>query len=121
MERGHPAHRAGAGHPPGHRRGPDLPRRRLRPAHRRRVRTFRRGARVSDPVGTIKHVSAQLRFTDEQQVTILDHFIDGGDRSPAASCRRSPAPRRPQSDADAAYDMERAGVRAMTLAASFQH
>jgi hypothetical protein len=41
----------------------------------------RAGVPVRDVPATIKFVAAQCRFTDEQQATILDHFIGGADRT----------------------------------------
>jgi hypothetical protein len=38
-------------------------------------------------------VGKALWFTGEQQDTILNHFISGGDRTAGGSCKRSPPPR----------------------------
>jgi hypothetical protein len=78
------------------------------------------GVRVGDVPATVKHVGSQLRFSEEQQATILDHFIDGRDRTAGGVLHAVTSAAQTQTDADTAYEMERAGLRAMSLAAAFQ-
>ena len=65
-------------------------------------------------------MAAQCRFTDEQQATILDHFIGGADRTAGGVLQAVTSVAQVQDDADVAYEMERLGLRAMTLAAAHQ-
>ena len=78
------------------------------------------GIPVRDAEATLEFVGKQLRFTDDQQTTILNHFIDGGDRSCGGVMHAITSTAQTLDDADDAYDMERQGMRALTLAASFQ-
>ncbi|MGH3533103.1 MAG: DUF932 domain-containing protein [Pseudonocardiaceae bacterium] len=78
------------------------------------------GIPVRDVEATLEFVGKQLRFTAEQQTTILNHFIDGGDRSCGGVLHAVTSTARTLTDADDAYDMERRGLHAMGLAASFQ-
>jgi hypothetical protein len=78
------------------------------------------GIPVRDVEATLEFVGKQLRFTAEQQTTILNHFIDGGDRSCGGVMHAVTSTAQTLDDADDAYDMERRGLAAMTLAASFQ-
>ncbi|MGH3983002.1 MAG: DUF932 domain-containing protein [Pseudonocardiaceae bacterium] len=78
------------------------------------------GIPVRDVEATWKFVGKQLRFTEDEQATILNHFIDGGDRSCGGVLHAVTSTAQTLTDADDAYDMERQGLAAMTLAASFQ-
>ena len=78
------------------------------------------GIPVHDVEATLEYVGKQLRFTTEQQATILNHFIDGADRSCGGVLHAVTSTAQTLPDADDAYDMERRGLPAMTLAASFQ-
>jgi hypothetical protein len=78
------------------------------------------GVRVRDVPDTLKYVAAQLRFTEAQQATILDHFIAGTDRTTGGILHAVTSAAQLQDDADIAYDMERVGLRAMALAAAHQ-
>lgn len=78
------------------------------------------GVRVDDVEATLEHVGKQLRFTAEQQATILNHFIDGGDRTAGGVLHAVTSAAQTLVDADEAYDLERAGLPAMSLAAAFQ-
>jgi hypothetical protein len=75
------------------------------------------GAPVDDPEDTIKVVAAKLRFTDDQQKTILAHFIRGSDISAGGVMHAVTSAAQTLADADAAHDMEAQAVRAMELAA----
>ena len=68
----------------------------------------RAGVPVRDVPATIKYVAAQCRFTDEQQTTILDHFIGGADRTAGGILQAVTSAAQVQDDADVAYEMERA-------------
>lgn len=78
------------------------------------------GIPVRDVEATLEFVGKQLRFTEDQQATILNHFIDGGDRSCGGLMHAVTSTAQTLTDPDDTYEMERHGVRAMTLAASFQ-
>jgi hypothetical protein len=75
------------------------------------------GIPVRDVEATLEFVGKQLRCTADQQSTILNHFIDGGDRSCGGVLHAVTSTAQTLDDAD---DMERRGLAAMTLAASFQ-
>lgn len=79
------------------------------------------GVRVDDVEATLQHVGKQLRFTQEQQKTILEHFIDGGDRTAGGVLHAVTSTAQTIADADEAYDLERTGLAALSLAAAFQH
>lgn len=87
-----------------------------------KIAEIERGAdvTVSDVPATLEYVGGQLRFTAEQQATILDHFISGGDRTAGGVLHAVTSTAQTLADADAAHELERAGLRAMTLAAAFQ-
>ena len=76
------------------------------------------GVRVTDPPATLEHVGKALRFTAEQQATILSHFIQGGDITSGGVLHAVTSTAQTLADADAAYDLERTGLRAMSLAAA---
>lgn len=78
------------------------------------------GIPVRDVDATLDYVGKQLRFTADQQNMILNHFIDGGDRSCGGVMHAVTNTAQTLADADDAYDMERRGLQAMTLATSFQ-
>ncbi|WP_434740738.1 DUF932 domain-containing protein [Micromonospora sp. SH-82] len=76
------------------------------------------GRRIADPDHTIRLVSQRLRFTEDQQRLILNHFIDGGDRTSGGIMHAVTSAARTLTDPDAAFDMEGVGVRAMEIAAT---
>lgn len=78
------------------------------------------GIPVRDVDATLEYVGKQLRFTAEQQQTILNHFIDGADRSTGGVLHAVTSTAQTLDDADDAHDMERRGLQAMSLAAAFQ-
>lgn len=78
------------------------------------------GVRVRDIEATLEYVGKQLRFTAEEQKTILDHFFDGGDRSAGGVLHAVTSAAQTLTDADEAYEMERQGLPAMKLAAAYQ-
>lgn len=76
------------------------------------------GVRIANPQSTLEHVAKTLRFTAEQQATILAHFIQGGDITSGGVLHAVTSTAQTLPDADAAYDLERVGLRAMALAAT---
>lgn len=76
------------------------------------------GVPVRDPVATLEHVGKQLRFPIDVQDTILNHFISGADRTSGGVLHAVTSTAQTLADADAAHELERAGLRAMTLAAA---
>jgi hypothetical protein len=78
------------------------------------------GVRVRDVPATIEYVSKELRLTAEAQQMILAHFIDGGDRTAGGVLHALTSTAQTLADADAAHELERAGLPAMSLAAAFQ-
>ncbi|MEH0930901.1 DUF932 domain-containing protein [Micromonospora sp. CPCC 205558] len=76
------------------------------------------GRRIPDPDHTIRVVGQRLRFTEEEQRLILNHFIDGGDRTAGGMLHAVTSAAQTLSDPDAAFDMESVGVRAMEIAAT---
>ncbi|MBM0256380.1 hypothetical protein [Micromonospora sp. 4G55] len=78
------------------------------------------GAKVSDPQQTIATVSKRLGFTQDQQASILSHFIQGADVSAGGVLHAITATAQTLDDGDAAYDMESKAVAAMELAASLR-
>lgn len=75
-------------------------------------------APIADPAAAVEHVSCQLRFTEDQQATILAHFIKGGDSSAGGVLHAVTSAAQTLTDADTAHDMENLAVRAMHLAAT---
>jgi hypothetical protein len=63
-------------------------------------------------------VGKALWFTGEQQDTILNHFISGGDRTAGGVLHAVTSAAQLITNADAAYEMEAQGLRAMSLAAA---
>jgi hypothetical protein len=80
----------------------------------------RAGTRITDVPATITHVAKELRFTEAHQKTILEHFIDGGDRTAGGILHAVTSTAQTLPDADDAHTLERQGLRAMTTAATFQ-
>ncbi|SDG81737.1 hypothetical protein [Pseudonocardia oroxyli] len=75
-------------------------------------------APVGKPVETIEHVSRKLAFSVEQQDTVLNHFLVGGDPTSGGVLHAVTSAAQLQADADAAHGMERVAVKAMGLAAA---
>ena len=72
---------------------------------------------VGDPQETMEIVAQRLRFTDEQQKTILNHFIRGGDLTAGGVMHAVTSTARTLTDADTAYEMEAQALPALELAA----
>jgi hypothetical protein len=75
------------------------------------------GQLVADPQETIEIISQRLRFTDEQQKTILNHFIRGGDLSAGGVMQAVTSTAQTLTDADAAHEMETQALPVLELAA----
>lgn len=78
------------------------------------------GIRVHDVNATLEYVGKECRFTQDEQKTILDHFIHGGDITSGGVMHAVTSAAQTIEDADAAYELERQGLRAMRMAASVQ-
>ena len=76
------------------------------------------GVPIRDPQATLEHVGKALRFSTEQQATILAHFVQGGDVTSGGVLHAVTSAAQTLDDADAAHDLERVGLRAMALAAA---
>jgi len=76
------------------------------------------GHELADPPEAVRTVSARLRFTDAQQADILAHFIRGGDITAGGMLHAVTSVAQVQPDADAAHEMEAAGLRALEIAAA---
>jgi hypothetical protein len=85
----------------------------------RRLVEIERDARVevTNPAATLEHVGTTLRFPAEVQETILNHFIRGGDSTSGGVLHAVTSTAQTLPNADAAYDLERHGLEAMSLAA----
>ncbi len=75
-------------------------------------------APVTDTVKTVELVAKTLSFTPEQQSTILDHFIRGGQLTAGGIMQAVTSAAQTITDADVAHTMEAAGLRALEIAAS---
>jgi hypothetical protein len=73
---------------------------------------------LDTPQATIEHVSDQLRFTSSQRDNVFAHFVRGGDISAGGVLHAVTSAAQLIDDADEAYAMEAAGLRAMDLAAA---
>lgn len=78
----------------------------------------RAGIAITDPQATLEHVGKALRFTAEERATILAHFVQGSDITSGGVLHAVTSAAQTLDDADAAYDLERSGLRAMALAAA---
>ncbi|MEJ3745530.1 DUF932 domain-containing protein [Actinomycetes bacterium KLBMP 9797] len=76
------------------------------------------GAPVTDPAGTVERVAASLSFSPQQQATILEHFIRGGQLTAGGIMQAVTSAAQVQADADLAHEMEAAGLKALELAAA---
>ncbi len=73
---------------------------------------------VDDPQEVVQVVSSRLRFTEAQQADIMAHFIRGGDLTAGGILHAVTSAAQTQADADAAHEMEAAGLRALEIAAA---
>ncbi|WNV85075.1 DUF932 domain-containing protein [Umezawaea sp. Da 62-37] len=75
---------------------------------------------VIDPKATIEHVGKVVGYTKTEQDVIFAHFTRGADPSAGGVLHAVTSAAQVLSDADAAYDMERSALKALTVAAAFQ-
>jgi uncharacterized protein YoaH (UPF0181 family) len=75
------------------------------------------GQPVTDPQQAIEIVAQRLRFTDEQQKSILNHFIRGGDLSAGGVMHAVTSTAQTLPDADTAHEMEAQALPAFEFAA----
>ncbi|MFR9802774.1 DUF932 domain-containing protein [Pseudonocardia sp. RS010] len=80
--------------------------------------TAEAGVDIAQPTETIEHVCKKLSFTNEQQDAILRDFISGGDCTSGGVLHAVTSAAQRVENADTAYEMERQGLRAMSLAAA---
>jgi hypothetical protein len=76
------------------------------------------GVTVEEPDATIKVVGQRLRYTEEQQQSILAHFIRGGDLSAGGIMQAVTSVAQTIPDADDAYKLESTALQALRLAAA---
>jgi hypothetical protein len=76
------------------------------------------GVTVEEPDATIKVVGQRLRYTEEQQQSILAHFIRGGDLSAGGIMQAVTSVAQTIPDADDAYKLESTAPQALRLAAA---
>jgi len=80
--------------------------------------TAQAGHQLADPQAAVAVVSQKLRFTEAQQADIMSHFIRGGDITAGGILHAVTSVAQSLPDADAAHDMEAAGLRALEIAAA---
>ncbi|GAA2522815.1 DUF932 domain-containing protein [Pilimelia columellifera] len=76
------------------------------------------GVEIRDPDTTIKLVGQKLRYSEEQQHDILNHFIRGGDPSAGGIMHAVTSVAQTLTDADSAFELESTAIGAMRLAAA---
>jgi hypothetical protein len=74
--------------------------------------------RVTDAARTVEVISGRLRYSEAQQVEILDHFIKGGDLTAGGIMHAVTSAAQLQADGDAAWDLENTALEALSLAAA---
>lgn len=80
--------------------------------------TAEAGIPIRQPAETIEHVSKKLNFSRDQQEAILRDFISGGSCTSGGVLHAVTSAAQRVENADTAYEMERHGLRAMSLAAA---
>ena len=75
------------------------------------------GQPVAGPQASVGIVCQRLWFTGEQQKTILNHFIRGGDLTAGGVMHAVTSTAHTLSDADTAHEMEAQALPALDLAA----
>jgi hypothetical protein len=76
------------------------------------------GAPVSDAVKTVALVSQQLKYSESQRASILDHFIRGGALTAGGVMHAVTSVAQTLEDPDEAFELESTAIRAMRLAAA---
>lgn len=74
------------------------------------------GVEISNPADTIQVVAKKLLYTEQQAAGILDHFVRGGQMTAGGVLNAITSVAQTLDDGDAAADLERTAVQAMTLA-----
>lgn len=74
------------------------------------------GVPVEDAAKTVELVAAKLSYTQEQQASILDHFVRGGQLTAGGIMQAVTSVAQTLPDADAAHEMEGTALRALALA-----
>ena len=77
------------------------------------------GVAIRDPQPVIEHVGSQLELSADARAAIFRRFIEGADSSSGGVLHAVTAAAQDMSDADEAYDLESAGLKAMQTAAAF--
>lgn len=72
---------------------------------------------IKNPEEAVKVISKQMRYSDERQADILNHFIRGADVTAGGVMHAVTSVAQTVPDADAAADMESQAMRVMELAA----
>lgn len=75
---------------------------------------------VIDPKATIQHVGKELKYTVEEQNRVLTHFIRGADTTAGGVLHAVTSAAQTLGNAEDAYELERSGLKALEVAASFQ-
>lgn len=73
---------------------------------------------IADAPGTVAVVAQRCAFSAEQQATILDHFIRGGQPTAGGLMQAVASTAHTLPDADAAHGLETAALRALDIAAT---
>lgn len=76
------------------------------------------GHPVADAAKTVEVISSRLRYSDEQQAQILDHFIKGGDLTAGGIMHAVTSAAQLQASGDDAWDLEASALEALSVAAS---
>ena len=76
------------------------------------------GIAITRPTDTLEHVGKQLRWSQEQQDSILGHFVKGGQLTAGGVLQAVTAYAQEVDNADTANDLEEQAIRAMELAAA---
>jgi hypothetical protein len=98
----------------------DAVRRFLNPAYVNKIITqmeAEAGVPITRPAETIQIVSAQLRFSDEQQDAVLNHFIRGADLTAGGVMHAVTSVAQTLTDADTAHEMESRALQVLHIAA----
>ena len=77
------------------------------------------GVPIHDPQPVIEHVGSTLEFSADARAAVFRRFIEGADSTSGGVLHAVTAAAQDMVDADEAYDLESAGLRAMQTAAAF--
>jgi hypothetical protein len=76
------------------------------------------GIRVADPAAAVETVTRKLGFTEAERAGVLAHFVAGGQLTAGGVMQAVSSFAQTVDSPDRAYDIERAAVQAMELAAA---